>query len=94
MTFERPDPDKFEGFALAYEAARRSGNMPTVFNAANERAVALFLEHKINFTDIPRLIKAAMDNASFIASPSVDDIIATGKSAEEYVEQYLMNGMR
>ena len=89
MTFERPDPEKFKGFALAYEAARIGGNMPTVFNAANERAVALFLDGKISFTDIPRLIRIAMDRADHIASPSVDEIIATGDLAEGYVNDAL-----
>lgn len=87
MTFERPDPERFEGFKLAYDAAGKGGNMPTVFNAANESAVAYFLDGRISFTDIPRLIKLAMDKAEYIPSPTVDEIIATGAAAADIVEQ-------
>ena len=52
MTFEKPDPDTFTGLALAYEAARVGGSMPTVYNAANEKAVALFLDRKIRYLQI------------------------------------------
>lgn len=75
MTFEKPDADKFEGFALAMEAAKAGGSMPTIFNAANEKAVALFLERKIGFTDIPRLIKIAMDAHEVINNPTVEQIL-------------------
>lgn len=86
MTFEKPDPDKFEGFALAMEAAKAGGSMPTVFNAANEVAVAMFLNREIGFTDIPRLIKAAMDNHKVIDNPSVDEILKAEKEATEIVK--------
>lgn len=85
MTFEEPDPSKFEGFALAMKAAQTGGSMPTVFNAANEAAVALFLKRKIGFTDIPRLINIAMDNHNVIANPSVDDILCAQREAEEII---------
>ena len=86
MTFERPAADKFEGFALALRAAKEGGSMPTVFNAANERAVARFLKKEICFTDIPRLIKCAMDNHKVIANPSVDEILAAEKEASAVVD--------
>lgn len=89
MTFEAPDSDKFEGFALALRAAKLGGSMPTVFNAANEKAVALFLARKIGFTDIPRLIKIAMDNHKLIDNPSVDDILSCEQEAIEAVEKYM-----
>lgn len=75
MTFERPDPERFKGFKLAYEAARRGGSMPTVFNAANERAVALFLKDRIGFTDIATLIKHAMDTVAVVDAPDVSQIL-------------------
>lgn len=87
MTFERPDPERFTGFALAYEAAKTGGSMPTVFNAANERAVAMFLKGTIGFTDIPRLIKYAMDEAKVVSSPSVDEILAAEDLAIKAVEK-------
>lgn len=86
MTFERPDVDKFEGFALAMRAAKTGGSMPTVFNAANEAAVAKFLHKEICFTDIPRLIKCAMDNHEVIENPSVEQILAAEAEAISVVE--------
>ena len=88
MTFERPDPDRFEGFRHAYTAARRGGSMPTVFNAANERAVALFLKGAIGFTDIADLIKAAMDEAVVIDDPTVDEILEAEKAAIASVDKH------
>lgn len=57
MTFEKPDPDTFTGLALAYEAARVGGSMPTVYNAANEKAVALFLDRKSDISRFLRLLR-------------------------------------
>lgn len=86
MTFEKPDADKFEGFKLAMEAAKVGGSMPTIFNAANERAVAMFLNREIGFTDIPRLIGKAMDNHKVINNPSVEEILACEQEAIAIVE--------
>lgn len=81
MTFEKPDPDRFEGFALAMEAAKLGGSMPTAFNAANEKAVELFLKRKIGFTDISRLIGKAMSEHKTINNPSVEEILNTEQEA-------------
>ena len=70
LTFEAPDLDTFKGLALAMKAARAGGNIPTAFNAANERAVALFLNKKIKYLEIIDIIEACMENASFIENPS------------------------
>ncbi len=88
MTFERPDTDRFPGFALAMKAARMGGIMPTVFNAANERAVALFLAGRIGFTDIPKMIAFAMENARQVESPDVDGILDAQKKAIDEVNRY------
>ncbi|MBO4889504.1 MAG: 1-deoxy-D-xylulose-5-phosphate reductoisomerase, partial [Lachnospiraceae bacterium] len=88
MTFERPDPDRFEGFKHAMTAARIGGSMPTVFNAANERAVALFLKGRIGFTDIADLIKTAMDEATLVKDPTVDGILDAEKAATESVDRH------
>ena len=85
LTFEKPRADVFEGFALANKAARIGGSMPTVLNAANERAVALFLDGKIGFTGIPELIGKAMDAHKVITDPSVDEILAAQAEAEEVI---------
>ncbi len=89
MTFERPDPDRFEGFRYALEAARLGGIMPTVFNAANERAVALFLKGRIGFTDIPRLIRCAMDEADSSIDADVEHILAAEESAIRTVDKHM-----
>ncbi len=89
MTFERPDPERFPGFKYALEAARSGGIMPTVFNAANERAVALFLEGKIGFTDIAGLIRKAMDGVKQTESPGVDEILAAQADAISTVNSFI-----
>lgn len=86
MTFEKPRPDVFRGLWLAYEAARIGGSMPTVFNAANERAVAKFLNREIAFLDIPDIIEKSMENHKVIKAPSVDEILDTEQAAYEFIE--------
>jgi 1-deoxy-D-xylulose-5-phosphate reductoisomerase len=86
MTFEEPDTDTFRGLKLAMRASAEGGSMPTVFNAANEKAVAMFLDRKIGFLDIYDIIESAMDAHSTIASPDVDSILDTEKETYRYVE--------
>ncbi|MDO4304134.1 MAG: 1-deoxy-D-xylulose-5-phosphate reductoisomerase [Bacillota bacterium] len=85
ISFERPDTDTFRGLAMAYEAIAVGGSMPTVFNAANEKAVALFLEKKIKFLEIYDLIQGAMENHKVIQSPSVEEILEAEAEAYEYI---------
>ncbi len=87
MTFERPDTDRFPGFAYAIKAAKTGGIMPTVFNAANERAVALFLAGRIKFTDIAKLIRSAMDAQQPLDDPGVDEILAAEAEAAGVVNR-------
>lgn len=86
MTFEAPDMDTFEGLKFALEAMRRGGNIPTVFNAANEMAVAMFLERRIAFLDIPDIIASAMEEITYIEHPSVEEILATEAAVYEWIE--------
>lgn len=86
MTFEAPDTETFRGLSLAYKAAKAGGLMPTVFNAANEWAVAKFLGRKIGFLDIYDVIEAAMDNCRQKENPSVDDILAAETAAYDLIE--------
>ncbi len=86
MTFEPPRLDVFEGLALAYEAARAGGSMPTVFNAANERAVAKFLNREIGFLDIVRIIRQAMEHHQVIVSPDLDQILMTEQQTYDFIE--------
>ena len=86
ITFEEPDMKTFRGLALAYEAIGRGGNIPTVFNAANERAVAKFLNREIKYLQIPEIIESCMGQASYIAEPSVEQILETEQAVYDYIE--------
>lgn len=81
LTFEEPDLDKFPLLGYAFDALAMGGNMPCILNAANEVAVKCFLEGRIKFTDMPRIAHATMQQASFIPSPSYEDIMATNTEA-------------
>ena len=85
LTFERPDMDTFEGLRLAYRAAEAGGSMPTVYNAANEKAVALFLDRRIKYLQIPELIGEAMERHAVIANPGVDEILEAERQTYEYI---------
>lgn len=85
LTFEKPDTDTFMGLKLAYQAARQGGSMPTVFNAANEKAVALFLDKKISYLQITELIGSAMGQHSVILNPTVEQILETESQTYEYI---------
>ncbi len=85
LTFEEPDTQTFKGLSLAYTAMKRGGNIPTAFNAANEKAVALFLDRKIGYLDIPDMIEQSMENCKFVSNPNVDEILATEQEAYEFI---------
>lgn len=85
ITFEAPDMVNFKGLALAYEAGRRGGNLPTILNAANEFAVAQFLGRKCGFLDITDMIEKAMDCIQYIDNPDVNDILDTEKAVYEFL---------
>lgn len=87
LTFEKPDTETFRGLALAYRAAEAGGTLPTVFNAANEKAVALFLQKKITFLQIPELIERSMEQHKVIADPTVEQILETEASTYEYIKE-------
>ena len=86
LTFEKPDFEKFPLLGTAHEAARRGGHVPRVMNAANEIAVAAFLDGKIGFNDIYRTIEKTMAWAPFIAVPSYDDYVATNAESRHYAQ--------
>ncbi len=94
LTFEPVDAKTFEGFALAMKAANVGGTMPTVFNAANERAVALFLDRKIGFMEIPSLIDLAMSTHRVIESPTVDQILAAEAETYDVISESLRAAVR
>jgi len=85
IEFDVPDMEVFEGLALGIQAGKTGGSMPTVFNAANEEAVALFLNGKIGYTDITKGIRLAMENHRLIENPDLEDIFQTENEAREFV---------
>lgn len=86
ITFEEPDLETFQGLKLAYEAFKAGGTMPTVFNAANEKAVSLFLQEKIRFLDIAGLIGEAMAVHKVIENPGLSQILETEAWCYEFIE--------
>ena len=86
LTFEDADTDTFRGLALAYEALRRGGNAPAVFNAANEKAVAMFLDEKISFLTIPKIIEECMEESVFLENPDIEQILWTKDTVDQYIE--------
>ncbi|MCM1569230.1 MAG: 1-deoxy-D-xylulose-5-phosphate reductoisomerase [Roseburia sp.] len=86
LTFEKPDLENFDGLRLAYEAAGAGGSMPTVYNAANEKAVALFLNGRISYLRITELIEAAMAAHRMIAEPSLEQILETEAEVYRQIE--------
>ena len=89
LTFEEPDLKTFRGLSLAYEAMRRGGNIPTVFNAANEKAVNLFLNRKISYLQITELIEEAMKHVAYVGSPDLDAILQTEAATYAFIEDVL-----
>ena len=89
LTFEKPNLELFPNLRLAYEALAKGGNIPCVVNAANEVCVAAFLNDRIKFTDMPRLIERAMDEATYILKPTLDDYLATDKEIRRMVEEWI-----
>ncbi len=87
ITFEEPDMENFPGLRLAFDAAAAGGSLPTVYNAANERAVALFLDRKIRFLEIPELIESCMEEHKAVKAPSVEEILQTEAEVYERIEQ-------
>lgn len=87
MTFEAPDTETFRGLALALMAGEMGGSMPTVYNAANERAVALFLDRKIRFLEIPEIIEASMEHHRLLSNPSVEEILETEAATYDYISK-------
>ena len=85
LTFHKPDEEAFPCLALAKEAALRGGTACAVMNGANEAAVALFLEDKIGFYDIPRLVRGAMDAVPFVEKPDLAQILEADRAAREIV---------
>lgn len=87
MTFEKPDMDTFNGLKLAFKASECGGSMPTVYNAANEKAVALFLDRKIKYLQIPEIIEMSMEHHKVIENPNVEQILMAETETYDYIMQ-------
>ncbi len=92
LTFEKPDLETFDGLALGIEVCKKGGNLPTVFNAANEYAVEKFLLGEIGFTDIAKLIRTAVEGADFAEDPDVEAILETERETYRRLKENTMRG--
>ena len=92
LTFEKPDMDTFKGLKFAMEAAEFGGSMPTVFNASNEEAVAMFLNKKIGFLDIYRIIEESMNRHTVISNPDIDTVLSVEKDTREFIRRSFNKG--
>ncbi len=86
ITFENPDFENFHGLGLAYKAGKRGGTLPTVFNAANERAVQKFLNREIGYLTITDIIEASMEYHNIRENPTVEDILAAEQETYDFIE--------
>lgn len=89
LEFEQPDFEKFNCLGLAYEALKQGGNVPAIINAANEIAVDAFLNDKIGFLDIPKMVEKAMNGIGFVNQPSYSDYVATDAETRKYVQSII-----
>ena len=89
LTFEKPNLELFPNLKHAYDSIAMGGNIPCVVNAANEICVAAFLKEQIKFTDMPKLIGRAMEQAAFILKPSLDDYLETDREVRRMVEEWI-----
>ena len=94
LTFRAPDPAKYPCMKLAYAAGRAGGTMPAVLNAANEEAVAQFLNERIHFLDIPDLIEAACERHKNdrVDAPQLEDVLAVDQWARQAVREQVSRG--
>ena len=96
LSFRAPDPEKYPCMKLAYDAGRAGGTMPAVMNAANEEAVAQFLEERIHFLDIPVVIEAACEQhkADLMSQPQLEDVLTVDQWARKCVREQVKRGAR
>lgn len=85
LTFDKPDMDTFFALRLAFEAGKKGGNLPCIFNSADEAAVSLFMQRKISYLEISERIESAMNNVTWIEEPTLEQILETDAAAREYV---------
>ena len=89
LTFEKPDTETFRNLALAFEALERGGNMPCVLNAANEVAVAGFLNDRLSFLGISEVVEQCLSKSHYVKEPSLEDYVETDKDARRRAEELI-----
>ena len=89
LSFSAPDTEKFPALTLAYESLRKGGNMACIMNAANEAAVAAYLQERIGFYDITDVVNRCMESVEYIASPDIEAIFETNKAARSAANRYI-----
>jgi 1-deoxy-D-xylulose-5-phosphate reductoisomerase len=89
LTFEKPDTKTFRNLGLAFEALKQGGNMPCIINAANEMAVAAFLDKSIAFLDMSTVIEKCMEQISFKANPVLNDYLNTDKETRIFAQNII-----
>lgn len=89
LTFEEPDVNKFRNLAFAYHAVETAGNMPCILNAANEIAVANFLQDKVGFLEMSDIIEKTMQKASFVLNPSYEDYVETDAESRRIAKEFI-----
>ena len=89
LTFERPDMERFPLLQYAFDAIERGGNMPCIMNAANEIAVAAFLNERIGFCQIAETVAHTMQHVAFMPTPGYDDYVATNSEARNFATSYI-----
>ncbi len=89
LTFEEPDTERFRNLAFAYEAVEKEGNMPCILNAANEIAVAHFLQDKVGFLEMSDILEKTMQKVSFVAKPTYQDYVETDAESRRIAQEFI-----
>jgi 1-deoxy-D-xylulose-5-phosphate reductoisomerase len=91
LNFQAPDFERFPNLRLAYEAVRAGGTMPAVLNAANEVAVAAFLDQRIRFTSIPGIIEHCMESTTLEPADSIEGVLAADRASRAMAQTFIAN---
>ncbi len=89
LTFEKPDMEVFRNLHMAFEAAKKGGNLPCVLNAANEIAVAEFLRERISFTEISEVVENCLSKINYIETPNLDNLILTDRETRILANEFI-----
>ena len=91
LTFEHPDTERFPLLRHAFEAANTGGNMPCILNAANEIAVAAFLQDRIKYLQINKIVEKCLEHIAFVQKPTYEDYVQTNEETRCYANELITN---